>query len=254
MNGIDETGRLKATTEGLIVLVIFVLAAGTVSAVAQSDAPEQDGLLGPSQAAPQHQNTNVPPRFGPARPSPESPAAFTPDMPFGRAIDILRNSTWPPLNLVVLWREIEENAGVDKSTTIGIDGLQGLRVRQCLDILLNSLSATATTKIGYTVDHGVIIVATVDSLPKPKRVTRVYDISDLVAPPSRAMGYGMMPGMMPGMMSGMMPGMMSGMGGGMSYGGYSPGYGGNYGMTSGYNSGGGLPGFVGGMQGMGVYR
>ncbi len=46
----------------------------------------------------------------------------------------------------------------------------------------------------------------------------------------------------------------SGYGGyGSSYGGYSPGYGGGYGMTPGYNSAGGLPGFIGSFQGMGVY-
>lgn len=192
-------------------------------------------------------------------------------MSFERAIDILRHSTRPPLNIIVLWRELEANAGIDRTTEIGIDGVSGIRLRQCLELLLTSLSATSPVRIGYAVEHGVITIATVDSLPQPKRVTRVYDITDLAAPPSQAGGFGMMPGMgmmpggmgmgmMPGMgMGGMGMGMMPGMGmgmGGMPYGGaggyapggYSPGYG-NYGGTQGYSPLGGLPGFLNSAQG-----
>ena len=253
MSGTRGKDRPRATAKGMIVLIIVVLAIGTAGGANRPGSPGQSNLLNPPQ--PQQQSASGPVQFGPAHPTLASPAAFTPDMTFAQAIDILRNSTRPPLNMVVLWREIEENAGVDRNTEIGIDGLRGIRVRQCLEILLSSVSATAPVKIGYAVDHGVITVATVDSLPKPKRVARVYDISDLVAPPSGAMG--------PTMMSGMMPGMMPGFGGGTSYGGYgsnyggySPGYGGGYGgygRSSGYNSAGGLPGFIGGMGGMGVY-
>ena len=41
-----------------------------------------------------------------------NPATFTPEMPFGEAIQILRNSTRPPLNIIVLWKEIGDNAGI----------------------------------------------------------------------------------------------------------------------------------------------
>lgn len=139
---------------------------------------------------------NVPPKdtkpkvakTAPTRPAPpakRTAASFTRDMGFGEAIDILRNSTTPPVNIVVLWKEIGENAGVYRDTPIGIDGVPGLRVRQYLELLLVSLSGSASAKLGYTVDNAVITVGTTGSLRAPKRVTRVYDISDLVAEPAR---------------------------------------------------------------------
>jgi hypothetical protein len=224
--------------------------------------------------------TTVPvPRNRPTVPVPQgkptgrtrpSPASFTPEMTFTEAIEILRNCTTPPLNLVVLWKEIGENAGVYRETPIGIDGVPGHRVKQHLELLLLSLSAGASAKLGYAVRHGVITVATTDALPVSRRVTRVYDISDLVAPPARyfmpppgfgvmgfgggMMGGGMMGG---GMMGGGMMGGRGGYGGGLGTG-YVPGMsymsGGSYG-----SSGGRLSGLVNGLYGgngrrSGTYR
>jgi hypothetical protein len=164
------------------------------------------------------QVTAGPPLNRPAPAARRTPASFTPQMSFGEAIDILRNSTTPPLNLVVLWRQIGENAGVYRDTPIGIDGIPGLRVRQYLDMLVASLSAGAPVKLGYAVRDGVVTVGTTDALPLPKRVTRVYDVSDLVAEPARyffppigfgGIGYGGGPMMGPagGSRAGFIPGM-----------------------------------------------
>lgn len=169
-----------------------------------------------------------PPKSPPVRPAVHTPASFTPQMPLSEAITILRNCTTPPLNLVVLWRDLD-SAGIYRDTPIGIDGIPGLRIRQYLDLLVLSLSAGAADQIGYTVHHGVITIATTSSLPAPRHVARVYDVSDLVAPPSTGfggMGYG-----------GMYGGQMMGLGG--SYGG---------GLGSSYLSGNGLSG-AGGFSG-----
>ena len=64
-------------------------------------------------------------------------------------------------------------------------GVGGLRLRQYLEILLNALSATSLARIDYVVDRGVIVIATEDALPKSRHVTRVYDVTELLAPPSR---------------------------------------------------------------------
>jgi hypothetical protein len=134
----------------------------------------------------------------PSRPKPVAvrrAASLTPQTPFGEAIDILRNSTTPPLPIVVLWKQLAEGAGVYRDTPIGLDGLTGLRAGQCLDLLMLSLSAGASAKLGYVVDKGVITISTTDTLPTPKLITRVYNISDLVAAPARyslsSMGFGM---------------------------------------------------------------
>ena len=125
-----------------------------------------------------------------SKPITADPSTFTFNMSFGEAIDILRNSTIPPLNIAVLWKDLNENADIYKDTPIGIDGLSGIPLRKHLELLLTSVSAGSAAELGYTVDGGVIIIATRDSLPI-KRITRVYDVTDLVAPPAN---YFFMPG------------------------------------------------------------
>jgi len=174
-----------------------------------------------------------------------SPAALTRETTFGEAIEVLRNATAPPLNIVVLWRPIADHADIHRDTPIGFDSVPGLRLRQYLEILLLSVSAGGVAPLEYVVDGGAIIVATADALPARRRVARVYDVSDLVATPSYAPAPGMMRMMMGGgMMGGYGQGFGAGYGGPM--GGPGQGLGGGYG---GSNSAGGLPGLVGSVQG-----
>jgi hypothetical protein len=176
------------------VLLVLGLAA-LLSPVTQAADPKARSQAGP---AAKEEIAKTPAPLPPSQPKPSaarSPAAFTPQTPFSEAIDILRNSTTPPLAIIVLWRQLADGAGVYRETPIGIDGLSGLRAGQCLDLLMLSLSAGASAKLGYVVDKGVITISTTDALPAQKTVTRVYDISDLMAPPARyslsSMGFGM---------------------------------------------------------------
>lgn len=111
------------------------------------------------------------------------PSSFTPNMTFGEAIDILRNSTTPRLNIAVLWKDLEEKADIYRDTPIGMDGLSKVPLRTHLKVLLMSVSGGSAEKLGYVVDDGVIIIATQSSLPR-KMKARVYDIADLVAEPA----------------------------------------------------------------------
>ncbi len=129
------------------------------------------------------------------------PSSFTPEMTFEEAINILRNSTVPKLNIAVLWKDLEQNADIYRDTPIGINGVSKVPLRTHLKLLLMSISAGGTEKLGYVVDDGVIIIATQGSLPK-KMKTRVYDIADLVSAPANfrlmpglgmPFGYGQMP-------------------------------------------------------------
>ena len=149
-----------------------------------------------------------------------SPSNFRPDMTFNEAISILRNTTIPPLNIVVLWKNLEM-VDIYRDTPIGIDGVTGVPLRTHLKLLLTSLSAGSEEKLGYIVDGGVIIISTEESLPK-KMSTRIYDITDLTGTPASG---GFMPGM--GMFGMGMPGMgMPGMGMPMGLGGMPFGFGG----------------------------
>lgn len=167
---------------------------------------------------------------------------MTQETTFGEAIDVLRNATTPPLNIVVLWRQIGDSADIHRQTPIGFDSIPGLRLRQYLEILLLSVSAAGIVPLDYVVDGGVIVITTADALPIRRSVTRVYDVSDLVAAPS----YAAAPGMMRMMMGG---GMMGGYGQG-----FGAGYGGPMGgpgqdLGAGYGGSNSAAGLVDPVQG-----
>jgi hypothetical protein len=135
-------------------------------------------------------------------------SGLTFDTTFGESIQILRNSTKPPLNIVVLWRDLRENAFIDASTPIQIEGISGIPLRYGLELLLRSVSSRRAS-VGYIVKNGVIIIGTSQSLPT-RRVVRVYDITDLIAAyPSFGFGIGPIP----------MPNQPTGIIGGRTYGG-----------------------------------
>lgn len=115
--------------------------------------------------------------------------AFTSDTTFGEAIDVLRHSTKPPLNIVVLWRDLSENAEIYRETPIGADGIpEDIPLRKQLELLLMSVSAGAPAELGYVVEDGVIIIATEGYLPR-RMTTRIYDITDLVSGRSNYFGF-----------------------------------------------------------------
>lgn len=171
------------------------------------------------------------------RPVTVSPSSFRPDMTFAEAIDILRNSTRPPLNIAVLWKDLDENADIYRDTPIGIDGLSRVSLRTHLKFLLMGVSGGSPADIGYTVDGGVILIATRESLPV-KMKARVYDVTDLVAPPAN---YFFFPS--PGMPFGVPMGGFGGFGRGGGYGT------GNQGAGSGMYPG-GSGGYGGGLTGL----
>jgi hypothetical protein len=155
--------------------------------------------------------------------------------PFSRAIDILRNSTSPALNIVVLWRDLSEKAAVERDTQIYMEGLSGIPLHTGLELLLRAVSSSPE-QLSYIVEGGVIVIATRNSLPV-RRVTRVYDISDLVAEPAQ---YGGIQGLY-------MAQSLSYLAGAGSYGGGYGGTGGSYGSTGGsYGGAGGTTSGIGG--------
>lgn len=249
----QRMGRLEMNARASFAVrenAALVLAAGVFfSTVAYAAGPISPL---PPQAPLVRAQAAAPVRAQPARPAARTPASFTPEMPLNEAIDILRNCTTPPLNIVVLWRDLD-NAGIYRDTPIGIDGIPGLRVGRYLELLVLSLSAGAAAPVGYTVHRGVIIIGTTEALPASRYVTRVYDVRDLTAPPANyrlpPMGFGNMGfgGMGPGMYGGPM----------MGPGGYGGGFGQGYGMGPsqmpggfyGPSGAGGFPGLTGNSYG-----
>jgi len=103
---------------------------------------------------------------------------FTPQMPFREAIEELKNSVGPPLKIVVLWRDLSDNADIERTTPINMDAISAVRLGTALKLLLMSVFG-GFAELDYIVEDGVIIIATIESLPS-KLETRVYDISFLV--------------------------------------------------------------------------
>lgn len=102
--------------------------------------------------------------------------------PFSEAIEILSRSTKPPLNIVVLWRDLSENAFIGPTTPIMMEGVPQARLETGLKLVLRAVSSTGG-QLGYAVRDGLIIVATNESL-LTKMVTRIYYIRDLASAPA----------------------------------------------------------------------
>jgi Flp pilus assembly secretin CpaC/tetratricopeptide (TPR) repeat protein len=166
---------------------------------------------------------------------------------FADVIMQLKGSVDPPLQIQPNWKDLLEYAELEQTTPAGMDPLTGIKLRKALEVLLAGVSSEFA-EVSYVVDEGIILIATVDTLPK-KLVTRVYDITDLVGEPAN---YGGMQGLSMGRMVGMMSGGgMGGMSGGM--GGYGGGMsGGMGGMSGGMGGYGGGSMMGGGMMGGGM--
>lgn len=103
---------------------------------------------------------------------------FSRQTSFADAIDQIRNCVDPPLKIAVLWRDLYDNADIDRTTPINMDDISGVSVGAALKLLLAGVCGRYD-QLGYTIEDGVIIIATIDSLPHRLK-SRVYDISDLL--------------------------------------------------------------------------
>ena len=103
---------------------------------------------------------------------------FTPNMSFAEAIEQIKYCVDPPLPIVVIWKDLLDNADIDRTTPANMDEISGVSPGRALRLLLASVSG-GYDRLGYIVEDGIIMIATVESLPEQWE-TRVYDISDLL--------------------------------------------------------------------------
>ncbi|HSW01117.1 MAG TPA: hypothetical protein VLI39_13155 [Sedimentisphaerales bacterium] len=108
----------------------------------------------------------------------------TKQTPVAEAFDILRHAVDPPLNLVVLWRDLLDNANVEPSSPAQIDGPASVQLaaalRSLLDAITDLLAAGDEYRVDYVIDGGAITIATRAGLPRPKLETRVYNLPPLL--------------------------------------------------------------------------
>jgi type II secretory pathway component GspD/PulD (secretin) len=107
---------------------------------------------------------------------------LTPEMPFGEAIEMLKNSVDPPLNIQPNWGDLSDNADIDRTTPINMDPISATTLKNALELLLEAVSG-GFANINFVVKDGVIKIATAETLP-PEMVTLVYDVTDLLGQPA----------------------------------------------------------------------
>lgn len=105
-----------------------------------------------------------------------------PEMPFSEAINILEESVSPPLTIIPMWVDLEQNAEVYRSTPINMSAISSIPLQTALKLLLESVS-TGFAQLDYVVESGIIKIATEGSLDV-KLQTRTYDVSLLLGQPA----------------------------------------------------------------------
>jgi general secretion pathway protein D len=108
--------------------------------------------------------------------------SFSPEMQLREAINLIKNSVSPPINIVVNWGDLYNNANIDQTTPINMDPQTNVALHTALDLLLQSVSA-GVARLGYDVRDGVVRVATQQSLPS-RMTVKVYDVTILVGRPA----------------------------------------------------------------------
>lgn len=93
---------------------------------------------------------------------------------FSDVIDFLRDVSGA--NVFVNWKTLE-GAGIDRNAPVTAK-LRNVKFSKALGVILDSVGG-GTTKLGYTIDDGVITISTSEDLAK-NTITRVYDIRDLI--------------------------------------------------------------------------
>lgn len=104
--------------------------------------------------------------------------------PASEAFEILRNAVQPPLNLIVIWRDLFNNANIEPTSPVQMDGLASIPLGTALRNLLAALTDPLATSKEYCVDYvvsgGAVTVATRIGLPAKKVETRVYELPPLL--------------------------------------------------------------------------
>jgi len=109
-------------------------------------------------------------------------SSLTKDTPFSEALEILRNSVEPPLELVVFWEDLWENAYISPDTPINMQFLGAMQLRRALELLLKH-SSIRLSEVGFVVEDGFIAIATKEFLRR-KLLLNVTGIADLIGAPA----------------------------------------------------------------------
>lgn len=96
-------------------------------------------------------------------------SALSAQMPVGEAIEVLKNAVQPPLQIVALWKDLQEGANVEPSTPIDIDGMSSVRLGTAIDLLAKGISdpLPGAPAVVYRIKDNVIVIGTSTALGMP---------------------------------------------------------------------------------------
>ncbi len=88
-------------------------------------------------------------------------------MPLEKAVGALRRSVEPPLNIVVLWKDVQTNLSVDPTSPINIEGSPKMRLVTALDLLVKGLY-DGSAKPMWRIKDDTIVIGTTATLGRPQ--------------------------------------------------------------------------------------
>lgn len=114
-------------------------------------------------------------------------SSITPATPFRDALEQVRTSIEPALPMMINWNDLRQNAFIEETSPVGIDGLGWIGIGHALELICNAVDG-GKGEVSFIQRGRVLVVASKQSLGNPVSM-RVIDIGELTAPQST--GYGM---------------------------------------------------------------
>ncbi len=90
-------------------------------------------------------------------------SVLTPEMPLSEAVEVLKRSVEPPLNIVVLWNDLMDSLSVEPSTPISINGMASIKLGTALDLLVRGIRSSGA-KAMWRIKGDAIVIATAAGL------------------------------------------------------------------------------------------
>jgi hypothetical protein len=119
-------------------------------------------------------------------------SSITPVTPFREALERIRTSIEPTLPMMINWTDLRQNAFIEETSPVGVDGLGRMGIGQALELICNAVDG-GKGRVSFMQRGRVVIVASKQSLGNPKSL-RVIDIGELTAPQSTGFGMNGMSG------------------------------------------------------------
>jgi len=105
-----------------------------------------------------------------------------PDTTVQEALTIVAEAVEPRLPLLILWKDLEQNAFVERDMPVGIEGVGRIRLDRALELIMRA-AAGSDTVLTLTPEGGILTLATRQAgLHKPRSL--VYSVGDIFAAPS----------------------------------------------------------------------